>query len=58
VHRLDLARAVDVADPADGPDVALATALAGGLAAGRPDAAGVLLALTGRQPLPEGTSVV
>ena len=58
VHRLDLVRAIDLEDPADGPDVALATALAGGLAAQSPQAEAVLLALTGRRPLPDGTSVV
>jgi uncharacterized protein (TIGR03083 family) len=58
VHRLDLARATGLVDPADGPDVALATALAGGLAAEGPAAGAVLLALTGRQALPGGTSVV
>ncbi len=57
VHCLDLAAALGVDAPASlAPAVSAALEMAGRVAAGRPDAAAFLLALTGRRPLE--TSVV
>jgi uncharacterized protein (TIGR03083 family) len=59
VHTLDLADAVGTSPPPilEGPIAACLTLVAAAAGA-RPDAAGVLLALTGRRGLPAGFSVV
>ncbi|MGH9081787.1 MAG: maleylpyruvate isomerase N-terminal domain-containing protein [Acidimicrobiales bacterium] len=59
VHSLDLARALALPVPATmGPAIAASCELAGRLAAQRPDAADLLLLLTGRSHLRDGLSVV
>ncbi len=59
VHSLDLARAFELPVPATmGPAIAASCELAGRLAARRPDAADLLLLLTGRAGLPDGLSVL
>ncbi len=59
VHGLDLAGALGLPVPEVlRPAIAASTVLAGEIAAGRPDAPQVLLALCGRHGLPEGFSVV
>lgn len=59
VHGLDLAAAIGAPPPRPLTEpVARCLQLAVSLASGRPDAAQLLLALTGRRPLPHGFSVV
>lgn len=59
VHSLDLARALGV-DPPEvlGPAVTACCELAGALAGHRPDAAGLLLLMTGREHLRAGLTVL
>lgn len=58
VHRLDLVAATGLPNTDDHPGIEMSLALAAGLTTLRPEAAPVLLALTGRGPLPAGFSVV
>ncbi len=59
VHTLDLARALGIRPPAAlGTAVGGSLLLAAGIAAVLPDAADILLLLTGRGDLPAGLSVV
>ncbi|WP_239309848.1 MULTISPECIES: maleylpyruvate isomerase N-terminal domain-containing protein [unclassified Frankia] len=59
VHTLDLARALDVPPPASlGTAIGGSLLLAAGIAAALPDAADILLLLTGRADLPAALSVV
>jgi len=58
VHSIDLAAAVGVPDGQPDPAVARAVTLAGEIAAVRADARRTLAALTGRDSLPPGFSVV
>lgn len=59
VHNLDLARAIGAPVPAAiGPAISEACGLAGRLAGCHPQAAELLLMLTGRTQLPTGLSVV
>ena len=59
VHSLDLTRSLDTAPPAAlAPAIAACCELAGALAARRPNAASLLLNLTGRNSGPASTSVL
>jgi Mycothiol maleylpyruvate isomerase N-terminal domain len=58
VHRLDVARALGYVDEVEGPELAVSVVLAAGIASLGRDVPAVLLALTGRRPLPVPFSVV
>jgi uncharacterized protein (TIGR03083 family) len=58
VHRLDVERATGIAGPAPGPGVELSLVVVAGLATRGTSADVALLSLTGRQPLPDGFSLV
>ena len=59
VHSLDLARATGHGVPPDlAEPVGACLVMAAQMAQGRPQAADLLLALTGRRPLPPGFSVL
>jgi uncharacterized protein (TIGR03083 family) len=58
VHTMDLSRATGIPHALPAAAVEAVTGLAGRIAARRGDGERVLLALTGRSPLPEGFSVV
>jgi hypothetical protein len=58
VHRLDICRAVGFDEATDGPELAVSAVLAGGIASLGCDVPAMLLALTGRRPLPPSFSIV
>lgn len=58
VHRLDICRAVGFNEATDGPELAVSAVLAAGIASLGCDVPAMLLALTGRRPLPSTFSIV
>ncbi len=58
VHRLDICRAVGFNEATDGPELAVSAVLAAGIASLGCDVPAMLLALTGRRPLPSSFSIV
>jgi hypothetical protein len=58
VHRLDVCRAVGFDEASEGPELAVSAVLAAGIASLGRDTPAVLLALTGRRPLPSPFSIV
>jgi len=58
VHRLDICRAVGFAEATDGPELAVSAVLAAGIASLGCDVPAMLLALTGRRPLPPSFTIV